>query len=281
MGVNSRAPPFSVRDVEAWRSRRVEALSRSNVPRQTAARSVTSLEGRLRAVTRKLHAAYGTPHLGNFQDPTSEFVYIILSRRTPERACQRAFERLARLGGWDTLERSRVIAIARALRGCGLEKKKARAIRDGLRAIASAFGRPDLSLAEDLSDNDLFQFLVGLPELGPKSALCIMLYSFGRLAFPVDTHVGRILARLGVFSGTIPELRAANHKQKQRVLVDAVPPDLRYPLHVNLIAHGRTTCRARDPLCGNCCIRSACAHFRGPLGPTLRNHGGAKKPSSG
>ena len=39
----------------------------------------------------------------------------------------------------------------------------------------------------------------GLPEFERKSAYCVMMYSFGRQVFPVDTHAGRVLARLGPY----------------------------------------------------------------------------------
>ena len=42
-------------------------------------------------------------------------------------------------------------------------------------------------------------FLCTLPEIGPKSAACVMMCSLDRPAFPVDAHVGRVLERLGIF----------------------------------------------------------------------------------
>ena len=46
------------------------------------------------------------------------------------------------------------------------------------------------------------------------------------------------------------ELAGTDHKVKQRLLWDAVPPALRYPLHVNLLVHGRAVCLPRKPRCG-------------------------------
>jgi endonuclease-3 len=39
-----------------------------------------------------------------------------------------------------------------------------------------------------------------------------------------------------------------------------VPPDIRYDLHLAMITHGRTTCRARRPQCGACVLRDLCAY---------------------
>ena len=45
--------------------------------------------------------------MGNKTDPTDELVYIILSRKTPERAYQRGFELLKqRFSTWDELLKS-------------------------------------------------------------------------------------------------------------------------------------------------------------------------------
>ena len=46
------------------------------------------------------------------------------------------------------------------------------------------------------------------------------------------------------------------------MLVDLIPANLRYSLHVNLIQHGRTICRSINPLCGQCDLRNFCADYR-------------------
>src|SRR5262249_31821950 len=57
-------------------------------------------------------------------------------------------------------------------------------------------------------------------------------------------------------------LTGLDHKKLQAELADLVPPNLRYGLHVNLVAHGRTVCRSVRPLCDECEIRNMCATFR-------------------
>jgi DNA (cytosine-5)-methyltransferase 1 len=53
-----------------------------------------------------------------------------------------------------------------------------------------------------------------------------------------------------------------DHKRLQKLLVDLIPPNLRYSLHVNLIQHGRTICRSINPLCDQCDLRNFCAYYR-------------------
>ena len=63
----------------------------------------------------------------------------------------------------------------------------------------------------------------------------------GRAAFPVDTHVHRVAARFD----WIPQSATAD--KAYRLLAPLVPPGIRYDLHLALITHGRTVCRAQRP----------------------------------
>lgn len=250
--------------VSTWRTATAEAIARQ-VADHDARVVVRVVEKTLREISDWLHEEYGSPDLGNLTDPTDEFAYIVLSRKTPEWAYTKTFRALKTLGPWGEIQHVDRMLIERTIRGGGLESKKATAILQGLKIIDQRFGAPDLSRAEYLDDDDLYDFVVSLPEVGPKSALCIMLYSFGRAAFPVDAHVGRVLARVGVFDRAGVVLARMNHKQRQRALRQLVPPDLRYGLHVNLVAHGRAVCRANRPVCASCVIRAVCGH-PGPSG---------------
>ena len=89
-----------------------------------------------------------------------------------------------------------------------------------------------------------------------------MLYSFGRQVFPADTHVGRVLSRPEPYRELGLSLEGLDHKQLQRELIDLIPPNLRYSLHVNLVQHGRTVCRSIAPLCNQCELRTFCQHHR-------------------
>lgn len=207
-----------------------------------------------------LHTTYGTPHLGNLADPTDELVYIILSRKTRESAYRAVFAQLRARGTWEQIADLSEVELARVLRGGGLEAKKARALRSALGSLRDRFGVVSLEGARGLGDDELFELLCGLPEVGPKSARCIMMYSFGRTTFAVDTHVGRVLARLGTTAPLTGDLTSHDHKRRQQLLADAIPPDLRFSLHVNLIVHGRTVCRAIAPQCDSCVLLHRCGY---------------------
>jgi DNA (cytosine-5)-methyltransferase 1 len=89
-----------------------------------------------------------------------------------------------------------------------------------------------------------------------------MMYSMGRQVFPVDTHVGRVIQRLGIYHELGLDLTGLGHKQLQSRLAELIPPILRYSLHVNLVMHGREVCKAIRPACSRCELRRFCSHHR-------------------
>ena len=244
-----------------------EASRFPRVPEGASAAEVRALvddgTSYLREVARILAVLYGTPRLGNHTDPVDELVYIILSRKTREEAYQTTFKKLKKaFPTWDRLLDAPRKKVEKLVYSGGLADKKTESLFAALSRLRDEFGSCTFEPARDWSDDALEKFLCSLPEIQRKSAYCIMMYSFGRLVFPVDTHVGRILSRLGPFRELGLDLEGMDHKQLQRVLADLIPPVLRYSLHVNLVAHGREVCRARNPLCGKCELRNLCQKYR-------------------
>ena len=102
--------------------------------------------------------------------------------------------------------------------------------------------------------DEVLAYLLSLPGIGPKTAACVALFSLRLPAFPVDTHVRRVAARLGL----VPP--GADLVAAHRVLAEVVPPGRRYSLHVHLIGLGREICQARRPRCEMCPLAAVCAH---------------------
>jgi endonuclease-3 len=144
--------------------------------------------------------------------------------------------------------------VADAIRCGGIADQKARRIQQILAAIEEREGRIGLGRLHDLDDEAVAAYLESLPGVGPKTAACVLVFSMGRAAFPVDTHVHRVVTRLGwIPAGTTVD-------KTYRLLAPRVPPDIRYDLHVALITHGRTVCRAQRPRCDVCVLRDLCAY---------------------
>ena len=94
-------------------------------------------------------------------------------------------------------------------------------------------------------------FRKALPVVGSKSARCILSPAPGEDPFAADTHVRRILGRLGVV--------VDNWGKPGRDTLEAVAPKVdRNRLHVNLAHHGGAVCVESVPRCENCSLVSFC-----------------------
>jgi endonuclease-3 len=93
--------------------------------------------------------------------------------------------------------------------------------------------------------------LEALPGVGRKTANVVLNVAFGMPTIAVDTHVFRVSNRTGLAPGSSPEA-------VERKLMKFVPEEFRQHAHHWLILHGRYTCLARKPRCGDCCIRDLC-----------------------
>lgn len=212
-----------------------------------------SLRTRLRSVARRLTRAYGAAPEPRRLPPLDELVLTILSQNTNDTNRDRAYADLRRcLPTWDDVADAPVGAIAHAIKRGGLAPTKAPRIKKVLRSIRAGGSPLDARALRGLADAELWERLVGLPGVGPKTAACVLLFSLDRPFFPVDTHVHRVAGRLGL----IPP--RANPVVAQALLQRAVPDDLTYELHMQLIRHGRHVCVARRPICSECVLRDLC-----------------------
>ena len=217
----------------------------------------------LLAITSLLADRYGTPDLGHKIDPVDELVYIILSRRTREDAYQAAYRALrSRFAHWEELAFAPVETIEEVIRSSGLGCRKAQSLKLALLVVMDRFGSCTLEPTRSWDDDQVLEFLCSLPEVGPKSAACVMMCALDRPAFPVDAHVGRVLERLDTLHAARIELRGTNHKVKQALLWDAIPPSIRFSLHVNALVHGRRICIPRRPRCERCVLAARCQYLR-------------------
>jgi len=105
-----------------------------------------------------------------------------------------------------------------------------------------------------------YEELIELPQVGPKTANCVLVYGYGEARIPVDTHVHRISNRLGLVRTRTPE-------QTEKALMRVFPRDLW--LHVNelFIRFGKEVCRPIGPRCEACSFRSFCRYYRTVVGP--------------
>jgi endonuclease III len=210
-------------------------------------------EALVREVAARLEKAYGVPRLGNKEDPLDELIFIILSGKTSEPVYEATYEAMkARFPSWDDAARVTSDEIRETIRFGGLAPKKSVAIARILSAVTQRIGCADLSFLRGVDDVAAEAFLCSLPGVGLKTARCILSYSLHRNSFAVDSHISRIVRRLGW---------SIHHRLTDRVqarIQGLVPPDLRLQLHVTLVIHGRQVCRPHRPRCSECPIANLC-----------------------
>jgi endonuclease-3 len=204
-------------------------------------------------VLQLLSREYGNKKWNPDRDPVAVLVQTILSQNTSDRNSDRAFDSLlATFKTWQDIADADTRDIANSIRIGGLADVKASYIKNTLNAINSIQKDFDLDFLRNLSLNEARDWLMQLPGVGMKTASCVLLFSLGLPALPVDTHVYRVSQRLGLFDNKMPVNRA------HIFLESIVPPNMAYEFHILLIEHGRRTCKARNPYCYKCVLQAIC-----------------------
>lgn len=122
-----------------------------------------------------------------------------------------------------------VETIRSIIRPCGLSPKKSKAISELSKRLISE--RSGVVPAE-------MSYLESLPGVGHKTASVVMSQAFGIPAFPVDTHIHRLLYRWGLTTGKNVDV---TEKDAKRLF----PKDLWNKLHLQIIFYGREYSPAR------------------------------------
>lgn len=138
---------------------------------------------------------------------------------------------------------AQVSEIQEEIASVGLAPSKARAIKESARQLIEDFGGEVPRILEEL---------IRLRGVGRKTASVVLGAGYGLAeGVVVDTHVARLSVRLGFSSKRSPE-------QIERDLMELIPKADWIDFSHLLILHGRTTCIARGPKCGECVIRRFC-----------------------
>lgn len=130
--------------------------------------------------------------------------------------------------------------IRKIIRPCGLSPQKSKAIFNLSRIL--------IEKHNSVVPNN-FDDLEFLPGVGHKTASVVMCQAFNIPAFPVDTHIFRLMRRWGISKG----------KSVQKVEEDSkkvFPEELWIRLHLQIIFFGREYCPSRNHNPYNCPICS-------------------------
>lgn len=128
------------------------------------------------------------------------------------------------------------------VRTTGFFRNKTRSIMGMAAALVERFGG---EVPHRMSD------LVTIPGVGRKTANVVRSVALGEPGLPVDTHVQRLAARLGLTTEVDPV-------RIELELNPMVPASERGALSLRLILHGRAVCKARKPRCDVCVLADFC-----------------------
>lgn len=225
-------------------------------------------------ILRLLAKTYGVLRTPGRSDPIDELIRTVLSQNTTDVNSLKAFSVLKRnFKKWDKLLSAGTKRVAGLIRHAGLANIKAKRIKGILREIKRREGKIALPDFSKLSIPASMGYLMSLKGVGPKTASCVLLFSFDKPVMPVDTHIFRVAKRLGLIDKSADIGEA--HKTLSGMLSDPImlrltrgqypgiarhrqAQGLIYAFHLGIIEHGRKTCRARDPRCGCCVLYSLC-----------------------
>ncbi|MBI4138790.1 endonuclease III [Candidatus Uhrbacteria bacterium] len=192
----------------------------------------------------KRYPQKGDMDLGTAEDT---LLGVLMSARTTDVQVLRVFPAFRkRFPTWESLARASVAEIAARINTIGLYRSKAKAIKGLAQNILKEFrGKVPRTMDE----------LTSLPGVGRKTASCVLSYAFGIPAIAVDTHVFRIIRRLGWS-------RANNPEKMEKDLRTLIPQKNWNDVNRSMVRFGRDICVARTPQCWRCPVAKWCAYER-------------------
>jgi endonuclease-3 len=217
----------------------------------------TAVKSKIKSIDKLLEKMYGIRVQNKFSNPTDELILTVLSQNTNDNNRDKAFKALKdKYPGWKHVANARTSSIARAIKVGGLANIKSKRIKKILKQIGKDSPIYSLNSLKELSDSKAWEYLTGFDGVGPKTASCVMMFSFGRNFMPVDTHVFRVGKRLGIIPGNLNADKSHDLFRKANLNISL------YQLHLNMIRHGREKCRPRNPKCDGCILRQKCNYYK-------------------
>jgi endonuclease-3 len=214
-----------------------------------------ALVRRARRINRELAATYPDAHCElDFASALELLIATVLSAQTTDKRVNLTTPELfARYPNAAAYAEADLRDLEDILRPLGFFRAKSRSVIGIGQALVDRFGG---EVPRRMAD------LVTLPGVGRKTANVVLGNAFGVPGFPVDTHVGRLVRRLGWTQEEDPV-------KVEEIVCGLIEKREWTMASHRLIFHGRRVCFARSPACGACVIASLCPSYGiGELDPT-------------
>jgi endonuclease-3 len=205
----------------------------------------------------RLLEKYGEPAWHVELPILDELISTILSQNTNDINRDRAFcQLIQRFNSWEAVRDADQKSVIEAIRSAGLANQKGPRIQKLLRQITEEHGSLDLEFLREMPTQEAWDWLIRFDGVGPKTTSIVLLFSLGKPAFPVDTHIYRVTGRIGLR----PE--KMSYEEAHQYLAELFPPDTYKAVHLNIIRLGREVCHPRKPDCEACVEKSLCEYYR-------------------
>ncbi|MFA8343846.1 MAG: endonuclease III [Rhodothermaceae bacterium] len=187
-------------------------------------------------------------------DPVEMVIGTILSQNTNDKNSYKAYLQLKeKYKTWDEIAEAERSDIEKEIKTAGLGKQKSGAIKNFLTRLKIEKNIYSLDYLSDLTDLEAIEDLTKYNGVGVKTASCVLLFALDRNVCPVDTHVNRIVNRLGIVKASTPD-------KTFFLLNENFPADIAHRFHTNLIRLGREVCKPQKPACLSCPLIKVCKY---------------------
>jgi len=179
------------------------------------------------------------------KDPWQLLIATILSAQCTDKQVNKVTKKLfSKYRNVEELAGANIEKVKKIIRPTGFYNNKARSIIGASQYIVENYNG---------KVPDSMEKLLELPGVGRKTANVVLGDGFGIAGVVVDTHVKRISNRLGLTDKSNPD-------KIEQDLMDILPRETWTPFGHLIIAHGRTLCKARNPLCDQCFLFQDCPY---------------------
>jgi endonuclease-3 len=198
----------------------------------------------IREFFRRLHDANPDPRTElEYASPYQLLVAVVLSAQATDRSVNLATRKLfADAPTPEAMVTLGEAAIAEHIKTIGLFRNKAKNTLALSHLLLERHG------GEVPADRAALE---ALPGVGRKTANVVLNTVFRQPVMAVDTHIFRLSNRTGLAPGK-------DVVEVEKALMRRVPKEYLLDAHHWLILHGRYTCTARSPKCGQCIVRDLC-----------------------
>jgi endonuclease-3 related protein len=245
--------------VDLARSRRYRAKKMSIVPQNEAGANPSARiapaapAAPLRAYYDALFAAHGPQHWWPGRSAFEVIVGAILTQNTSWNNVEPAIRNLRRekLLTPRAMETVSLARLARLIRSSGYFRQKAKKLKCFVRFLRSEYGG-SLTRMFRAPTAVLREKLVCVHGIGPETADCILLYAGEHPVFVVDAYTRRLLERHELAKPT------QSYEEIRRLFEGSLAGDapLYNEFHALIVRTGKEYCRARNPGCRECPLRS-------------------------